>query len=245
MPILSVIIPCYNESRRLRPLLDLVDGNARLDWEWIFVDDGSSDGTADELEAFAERTAARICLLRHDRNRGKGAAVRTGMLAASGQCAAFVDADLAASPLDLAPLLEDPDLLEGRVMYVGTRCSDRCRRRFLRNLASRVYRFYVCLVTGLRVGDTQCAFKILATRRAKEIFGQMRCEGYAFDAELLVLATRCFGIALREIPIAWEEQPGSRLRPWHVLGMAHEVLAIRHNHAGRHYDKTPGRGGRP
>ncbi|MCK5804976.1 MAG: glycosyltransferase [Lentisphaeria bacterium] len=229
MSTLSVIIPCYNESRRLQPLLALIDGNAPLGWEWVFVDDGSSDGTGDKLKAFAERTAAGVSVLRHDRNRGKGAAVRTGMLAASGQCAAFVDADLAASPLDFAPLLEEPDLLEGRVMYIGTRRSDRCQRRLLRALAGRAYRLFACLITGLRVGDTQCAFKILATQQAKEIFGQMRSEGYAFDAELMMLATRRIGMEIREIPIDWEEQPGSRIRPWHVWHMAREVLAMRRN----------------
>lgn len=226
---LSVVIPCYNEAGRLEPLEALIEAQAALGWEWIFVDDGSADDTVARLEAFAIRSRAEVRVLRQEKNRGKGAAVRTGVLAARRPCVGYIDADLAASPLQFRAFLEDADILAGRCLLLGIRLlteSRRVKRSPLRHLLGRVYQTYLSNVTGLTVYDTQCGFKLLQTARAKEIFAELRCPGFAFDAELILLAKWKWGMEIREEPIAWEERHESRVRPWTAARMFVDILAI-------------------
>lgn len=226
---LSIVVPCYNEAFRLPPLLALIDGNAERGWEWLLVDDGSGDRSPSMLAEFAAHTRADVRLLAHPENLGKGAAVRTGALAARQPMLGFVDADLAASPLDFQPFLDDPDLRQGNSLLIGIRLLTeevRVRRHPLRHILGRLYQTYVAALTGLAVYDTQCGFKLLASNRARQLFGQMRCNGFAFDVELILLA-KAAGMRVREVPIAWEEKFHSRVRPWTAARMFCDVLAMR------------------
>ena len=226
---LSVVVPCYNEADRVGRMASLIDAHASLGWEWVFVDDGSSDSTVTRLHEFQGRTQADIQVLVHDRNRGKGAAVRTGVLAAQRICVGYVDADLAASPLDFGPYLNDVDIVEGEALLVGIRLlteKKQVKRTAFRHFLGRIYQTYLSNVTGLTVYDTQCGFKMLQTARGKQIFEEMACNGFAFDAELILLAEWKYGMEIREVPIAWEEQHHSRVRPWTAARMFSELVGI-------------------
>lgn len=226
---LSVIIPCYNEAFRLDPLRGVIEDHAELGWEWIFVDDGSTDETHDVLQDFAHDSRAAIQVLVHQTNLGKGAAVKTGMMAATRELAGFIDADLAASPLQFADYLQDRDIREGRTLLVGIRLLTEeklVRRHPVRHMLGRVYQTYVSNLTGLTVYDTQCGFKLLAAARGRDLFAGMRCAGFAFDTELILLA-KARGMAVREVPIAWQEQYHSRIRPWHAARMLVDILSMR------------------
>jgi len=226
---LSVVIPCFNEAFRLEPLFRLIDRQAACGWEWVLVDDGSTDRTGQALAEFARRSAARVHALSHERNLGKGAAVRTGVLATTGDLVGYVDADLAASPLDLGHYLADPDVQAGRVLLVGIRLltqEKRVQRHPLRHLIGRLYLTYVSCLTGLTVYDTQCGFKLLSGPRARELFAHVGCRGFAFDAELILRALAA-GMSVREVPVTWQERGRSRVRPWSAARMFVDILEIR------------------
>jgi glycosyltransferase involved in cell wall biosynthesis len=226
---LSIVVPCFNEAVRLQAMFDLIRKHAGLGWQWIFVDDGSSDDTAAQVESLRETCAADVALIRHERNRGKGAAVMTGFRAAGKDLVGYVDADLAACPLQFATHLDDDEIAAGRKLLVGIRLlteERKVRRTFFRHLIGRLYQTFVSAMTGLTVYDSQCGFKLLSAAKARAIADEMESEGFAFDAELILRAKLRHGMAVEEHPIAWEEKHHSRVRPWHVLHMIWEVHKI-------------------
>ena len=228
-PSLSVVIPCYNEVFRLQPLFHLIAAATPGEHEWLLVNDGSKDRTGQALAEFAAAQAGHVRALHHERNLGKGAAVRTGVLAARGELVGFVDADLAASPLDFAAYLDDADLRQGRTLLIGIRLltqAKRVRRDPLRHALGRVYQTYVSQLTGLTVYDTQCGFKLVAADRARQLFEPLRCAGFAFDTELILRALAA-GMTVREVTVAWEERGRSRVRPWSAARMFWDVLKLR------------------
>jgi dolichyl-phosphate beta-glucosyltransferase len=192
-PRISMVVPCYNAALHLEAslgrLFEFLEGARGEigDYELIVVDDGSTDTTA-ELVASRFPQAR---LIRHATNRGKGAAVRTGMLAASGRFLFFTDADV---PYDLAPLTLMLDYLDRKEFHIciGTRprvsASVHDPRGRLRRIASWVYTEFVSriVVTGIR--DTQCGFKGFRREAATFLFGQSRVDNFAFDVEILYLA---------------------------------------------------------
>ena len=227
---LSVVIPCYNEAGRLGRLLDLIRSRADLGWQWVFVDDGSRDGTAAVVQGLAADPALDVVLVRHERNQGKGAAVRSGFLRAERPLVGYVDADLAASPLEFLPFLDGEALRAGRELLLGIRLlteEKRVDRTVFRHFIGRIYQTYVSNLTGLTVYDTQCGFKLLATVQAQAIAAEMQCAGFAFDVELILLARDRHGMRIREEPVHWQERGDSRVWPHHALAMFWEILRIR------------------
>jgi len=227
---LSVVIPCYNEAGRLGRLLDLIRSHSDLGWQWIFVDDGSRDGTAAVVQELATDPVLDVVLVRHERNQGKGAAVRSGFLRAERPMVGYLDADLAASPLEFLPFLDGEALRAGRELLLGMRLlteEKRVDRTVFRHFIGRIYQTYVSNLTGLTVYDTQCGFKLLATPQAQAIAAEMQCSGFAFDVELILLARDLHGMRIREEPIHWQERGDSRVKPHHALAMFWEILRIR------------------
>lgn len=207
-PDLSVVIPAFNEAQRLPAFLDHVRQWAAADGraiEIIVVDDGSSDNPAQ----LAEQGGARV--IRLERNSGKGAAVRKGMLQARGRLRLFADADGATRMTELAAL--ERAVAGGAEIAIGSRegrgtvVKASRLRRFLGRWFNRAVR--LGSVRGIR--DTQCGFKLFATDRAVALFGDTRENGFAFDVELLYLAQRR-GITIAEVPVNWTEIPGSKVR---------------------------------
>ena len=229
---LSVIIPAYNEAQRILPTLARVHAYLSaqpLRYEIIVVDDGSRDDTA------AVALAARIPhlqLLVQTPNRGKGAAVRMGMLAARGQIRVMMDADCSMPPEQLPKLLA-PILACKAEIAIGSRYAPGAKtdvkqpwyRVWWSRLANRVIQR--SLVPGVR--DTQCGFKAFTAEAARDLFSRGRIDGWAFDLEILALARRAhFSIA--EVGVEWTDDRRSRVNPlkdmWKVI---REALTIRRN----------------
>lgn len=222
---LTVIIPCYNEAERLGGIFDLIRSNLDRNWEWLFINDGSGDGTDRIIQAFTELDPPKIRLFSLSKNSGKGRAVCEGILRAKASLLGYVDADLSASPLLFSKFLNDPDLIAGREMIIGIRRKGmdcRIERYLYRHILGRFFKIYTSFLMGLRVYDTQCGFKLLAADPARKIASAMVIDGFSFDVELLLRAQH-LGMYLKEVPIPWEEKKGNKIRPHHLVEMARDV----------------------
>ena len=213
---LSLVIPAFNEAARLEAYLAEV--RVHLDavyfgrYEVLVVNDGSSDGTAGLVRAAADRWP-KLRLLEHAVNQGKGAAVRTGVLATTGRVVLFADADGA------TPITEEQKLSaalgRGAAIAVGSRllpgASVLRERNRLRSVGGRVFAWAARRAVRVAVRDTQCGFKMLVGSVARYLFARTRETGYLFDLELLALAAKC-GCAVAEVPVNWTERAGSKVR---------------------------------
>lgn len=214
---LSLVIPAYNEAKRLPPYLESVRGH--LDrcypgaYEVIVVNDGSRDRLADVLKSWAAQWGELI-VIEHPGNCGKGAAVRTGVLAARGDRVLFTDAD-GATPINQEAKLAEA-VLAGADVAVGSRliaASGVTRRRTpLRGLEGRLFARIAQCWLHLPVRDTQCGFKLFRRDAARRLFSLGRETGFLFDLELLGLA-RLLGLRVVEVPIDWADVPGGHLHP--------------------------------
>jgi dolichyl-phosphate beta-glucosyltransferase len=226
----SVVIPAYNEAQRLPPYLERVvayfEGRDEP-YEIVVVDDGSTDGTADVVEA---RRLGAVRVLRLRPNMGKGAAVRTGMLAARGAYRLFADAD-GATPIEELKRLE-PVLVAGADVVIGSRvlvdASVAVTTRPHRVAAGRVFNWLVARA-GLRgVADSQCGFKAFTASAAGRLFDALSTHGFGFDVELLLLA-RAMGFQVVEVAVNWTDQAGSKVGVLrHGPGMLWQILTARH-----------------
>lgn len=240
---LSIVIPAHNEESRLGGTLQELTGFLRLhpwDWEVRVVDDGSTDRTA-AVVAESGRSEPRVVLQREP-HRGKGGAVKAGMLAAGGAYRFLCDADLSMPaselPRFLPPRLEDFDLA------IGTREGHGARRvgePLRRHVLGRVFNHVVQRLVLGGTNDTQCGFKMFTARAAAAIFPLVTIDGWAFDIEVLTIARRRrFRVA--EVPIEWHyrrESQVSMLRDgWRML---RDVAAIRARVAAGSYDDPGGR----
>jgi dolichyl-phosphate beta-glucosyltransferase len=214
-PQLSVVIPAYNEEARiggtLAAMVAWLDGRGE-DYEILVADDGSSDGTADLVDRFAA-SAPRVRVLRLGRNRGKGAAVRDGILAARGREILFSDADLATPIEELLPLRAA--LAAGADIAIASRAlpdSDiRTRQHPLRELMGRTFNVVVRALTVGNLKDTQCGFKLFRANVAHDLFGSATVDGFAFDVEILLLARGVYKV--REVPVTWRHVEQSKVSP--------------------------------
>jgi dolichyl-phosphate beta-glucosyltransferase len=240
-PELSIVIPAYNEERRLPETLRRVRAYLearRADAEVIVVDDGSGDATAALVEARRGEFPG-LRLVSNGVNRGKGYSVRHGMLEARGRIVLFTDADLS------APIEEADKLLAAmrdHEVAIGSRGVDRSlievHQSPLRELAGMVFNFLVRAITGLRFVDTQCGFKAFLREPSRIIFEQQRIERFGFDPEILFLAER-HGLRAVEIPVRWAHDPQTRVHMVRdSLRMFGEVLSIRWNWLLGRYPKT-------
>ncbi|HEX5415690.1 MAG TPA: dolichyl-phosphate beta-glucosyltransferase [Chloroflexota bacterium] len=251
-PFLSIVVPAYNEERRLPASLQAIHqylaGRAYRS-ELIVVDDGSEDGTA----AVAEASQAEIPNLRVIRNphRGKAYALKSGVLASRGQLVFLCDADLSMPIGEIEKFL--PYLSQGFGVAIGSREAPGAHRYGEpphRHLMGRVFNYLVRLVVMSEFQDTQCGFKCLSREAAFEIFPrlQVRTENVevkgpmvtGFDVELLYLA-RKLGYRVAEVGIQWHYAPGSKVNPVQdTLRMISDVLKVRINDRRGYYD-LPGR----
>ena len=229
--IYSIIIPAYNESRRLGPTLEQITSFiAQERWlaEIIVVNDGSTDTTAELVREFSQRHST-VRLVNNPGNRGKGFAVRNGMLNAHGDILLFTDADLS------APISEAPKLLAamqaGADVAIGSRWLDPSlqthRQSLTRRFLGRGYNLLMRMILGLNFKDTQCGFKAFTKNAAKAIFPAQRIEGWGFDPELIFLAGRA-GLKVTEVAVRWGHDRGTRIHPFSDgLQMFLEMVAIR------------------
>ena len=219
----SIVIPAFNEGARLPAAVAEVSRwlAAQGGGEVIVVDDGSTDDTRARLAAIDDPQLTAIFATS---NRGKGAAVARGMLAASGEFVAFLDADLA-YPLDQLTLLFDR-LRDGADVAVGAR-DMLSGYRPLRRAATSVFNVMVAASLGMRVRDTQCGFKAFRRDAARALFSSITVERFGFDVELLYLAER-WGMRVDRVPVHMRASTTSSVRIVHdSLNMAADLLRIR------------------
>lgn len=213
---LSVVIPAFDEERRLGPTLARVCGYLRKHHprhEVLVVDDGSRDGTA-QLVRQASKKDRRLRLLLQGSNQGKGAAVARGVREAQGTAVLFSDADLSTPIEELASLWRH--LKEGADIAIGSRALDRARvgkhQPLYREAAGRAFNAMVRLLTVQGIHDTQCGFKLFDAAAAKRIFALQQVPRFGFDVEALYLA-RKLGLKIDEVPVRWENSPETKVRP--------------------------------
>jgi dolichyl-phosphate beta-glucosyltransferase len=236
-PTVSIVIPAYNEERRLPRLLDVLEHEAARDLaaaglelvEAVLVDDGSVDGTRQLMRDGAETNPLVRAVLRPGLHRGKGAAVASGVTAARGELVLVTDVDLS-TPLHEAGLLLEA-VAAGADLAIGSRGLEgaRVHRSARRGLMARGYNLLVRALTRLPYRDTQCGFKLFTAESARALMERQISERYAFDLELLLRA-RAMGLRVAEVPISWQEQADSRVSAWStgaVLGWDTLVLAWR------------------
>jgi dolichyl-phosphate beta-glucosyltransferase len=226
---MSTIIPAYNEERGLPGTLRTLSAYlAGRDWDWEVrvVDDGSADNTRRIVEEFS-RSEPRV-ILQAEPHRGKGGAVRAGMLASRAAYRFMCDADLSMPVHEIdrfmPPALGDTDVAIGSREGIGAR---RVGEPLVRHLAGRAFNSLVRLSTVRDIQDTQCGFKMFTAAAADAIFPRVTIEGWAFDIEVLYLA-RLHNLRVREIPIEWHFRADSRLRMGRdAIAMLREVMRVR------------------
>jgi len=230
-PTLSVVIPAFNEARRLgetlRRIREYALGTGRA-WEIVVVDDGSTDATGAVVQQFAGARVA-MHLLANPRNRGKGYSVRRGMLVATGDAVLMCDADLSAPIEEVEKLW--PWLEQGYDVVIGSRdmpdsVLDPPQPR-LRRLLAAVFRTVrrSLMLPGLR--DTQCGFKLFRQSAAEDVFARQTVDGWLFDCEVLGLADR-LGYRIKEVGITWRHRPESRVRLWReAIAAVPRLVAMR------------------
>ncbi|MDX6363495.1 MAG: hypothetical protein QOC85_2505 [Streptomyces sp.] len=230
---LTVVVPAYNEERRLGPTLDAIVAHLSEDtgrfgqWELIVVDDGSTDGTREVVRAAAARDR-RVQLVTSPRNRGKGHALRLGVAASYGRRVLVTDADLAAPIEELERL--DKALADGQAAAIGSRATpgatiERHQHR-LRELLGRAGNFLIRRVAVPGIRDTQCGFKLFDGDRAREAFAASRLNGWGIDVEVLQHFRRS-GWPVAEVPVRWSHQPGSKVRPFDYGRVLTELTVLK------------------
>lgn len=241
-PDLSIIVPAYNEELRLEATVRAYLGHLRRQErsvELIVVDDGSTDGTS----GLTERLTAdfpELRLIRLAENRGKGYAIRSGVVNARGSAILFADAD-GATPITELDRLEAA-LAAGADVAIGSRAlhddAVRVRTRPYRRMIGRAFHLLVETLAVRGIQDTQCGFKLFRAPVGHDLFSRMRMNGFSFDVEVLMLAQRR-RYAIAEVPVNWTHQPGSKVNlALDSLRMALDLVVIRVRGLRGEYD-TP------
>ncbi len=233
LPELSVVIPAFNEAQRIAASLEKISRYLRdrgRAYEILVVDDGSTDDTVAVVAGLADLG---VQLLRLPQNRGKGAAVRRGVLNSRGRQVLMTDADLSTPIEELAKL--EP-LLDQVSIALGSRAVDgadiRKHQPIYRELMGKTFNKLIRLAGVWNVKDTQCGFKLLEGDVARELFEKMVSPGFAFDVELVWLARR-LGYRVAEVGIVWVNSPDSRVRALvDPPRMIAEIIRFRWRHRG-------------
>ncbi len=230
----SVIIPMYNESPIISDSIEVFSSFMSEnfdDYELIFSDDGSTDGCGDIVKKYSE-TDERIILSRYEKNRGKGCAVRTGVLKSSGDIVIYTDCDLAFG-VDVVKRVYDRFMSDPSIdVIAGSRnlSADGYEGyTLLRKIASKIYIKFICLIAGFKLTDSQCGIKGFKGDKAREIFAQCTTDGFAFDFEVLLSAHKS-DCKCEEVPVKIINHRQSTV---HVFSdsfkMLHDLMKIKKN----------------
>ena len=240
---LSVIIPAFNEEARLPATLveacAWLDTHLPGDYELLVVDDGSSDGTAGAVRALMTEYPA-LRLLQQPENRGKGAAVRRGMLEAGGDVRLFMDADHSTHVNEVEKVFDAMD--KGAEVVIASRQhpeSDiEVHQSWLREHMGKGFNMIMRSIVGLSMDDTQCGFKAFTAEAAERIFNETTLDGFSFDVEVLYLAG-IHDYAIAEIPVRWVNEPNSKVRMLaDPARMFADVIRVRAMHRHVRKDKA-------
>lgn len=231
---LSIIIPAYNEEARIQTTLEnIVDflSCQAFNSEIVIVDDASVDNTFEIIkEVKYPQHKITLTVLQHVYNKGKGAAVKTGVAAAAGDYILLMDADNSTEIKEIKKFL--PHIRSHKII-IGSRYvnkdSIRIKQPLLRRIISRSGNLFIKLLFKLNFSDTQCGFKLLEANAAKQIFGLVKITRWAFDIEMLIIA-RELSIPIAEIAVIWNDSAGSKLRAGRAaVNTLKEVILIKKN----------------
>ena len=234
--IASLVIPAYNERNRIEACLRAVADWVRSrpgGWEWevVLVDDGSTDGTKGIAHRLADELGLPLQIRRHERNMGKGSALREGVLASTGDPVLISDVDLSTPLTEWVKLAER---LPTHPVAIGSRALEgelvRRKQPLYRRLVGKAGNLLVRMLAVPGIHDTQCGFKLFRGDVARELFGEARVDGFAYDMEILFLARRR-GLAIAEVPVLWFNSPESKVSLFHdALPTLWDLLRLRWIH---------------
>lgn len=229
-PYISLVIPAYNEESRLGNTLKLVISflnNTHYPYEIIVADDGSKDKTIEVAESYEN-----VRVIAAERNMGKGAAVRRGMLAADGEIRIFSDADLSTPIYELDKLVRE--INNGADVCIGSRAVDndmiKKHQPLYRELMGKTFNRIVQYFVIRGISDTQCGFKGFSEKAAIEVFNKAKIDGFSFDVEILYL-TQKLGFSIKEVAVEWFNDERSTVSPiTDSIRMFNDILKIRKLH---------------
>jgi len=232
---ISIVIPAYNEADRI---INTINAFAIYleknypDSEIIIIDDGSSDRTCAVVETFSSNKIP-IRLLKNKINRGKGYAVKEGMLSANGENIFFSDADGSVPIEELPRFLKE--ISEGADVVIASRANDETRilkhQAFFRQTMGKTFNLFVRLLAFSGIPDTQCGFKCFRKEVAIELFSRSKIDGFAFDVEILQMALRMH-YRIRQLGVTWINSKKSTVNPiYDSLKMLADLITIRFLHA--------------
>jgi len=219
----------YNETARLANLYKISDFLKKFPYktELIFVNDGSRDNTLPELKKMAKKLSFKI--ISYKQNKGKGYAVKTGMLGARGKYRLFTDIDLSVPIEELDNLIK---MVEKFPVVIGSRRIKDSKilrhQPWLRESMGRLFTFLSQKILGLNVSDFTCGFKCFEKRAAKDIFTKVRIERWSFDSEIIFIA-RKLGYEIAELPVRWMHDSRTKVKfPIDVIRSLTELILIRY-----------------
>ena len=237
-PFLSIIIPAYNEEKRLPATLNEVGaflGKQPYSSEVWIINNNSTDQTGDIIQKYCSDFHFMKGLF--EKQQGKGAAVRTGMLEARGEYLFMCDADLS-MPIDQVNKFLPPQLEEVEIAIASREAQEAVRYNepLTRHLGGRLMNWMIQIIALPGLNDTQCGFKCFSAAIAKDLFHHQTLTGWAFDIELLFIA-RKRGYSVREVPIPWTFHPGSKVNAIQdAIKILQDIRVIRQNHKQGLYD---------
>lgn len=224
---LSIVIPCFNEQKRIPKTISKISSYLKskdFNYEIIVIDDGSSDGTLSSISDFAD-----VIILKNEKNMGKGYSIRRGVLEAKGEYILFSDADLSTPIEELEKLLQE---IEKNDIVIGSRAYQESQilihQPWWREKMGKVFNLLVqrFLIKGF--SDTQCGFKLFKND-CKKIFSLSRINGFAFDVEIIFIAKK-LGLKIKDIPITWVNSKESKVNPIIApIEMVIELIKIKIN----------------
>jgi len=238
---LSVVIPAYNEEKRLPKTLFEIDKYLKTqdyDYEIIVVNDGSKDKTAEVVRKL-KPAIANLRLIDNKENHGKGYVVRQGLLKSKGEIRLFTDADNSTSIDQVEKFF--PYFKQGFDIVIGSRDVKGAvianPQPFFRRFVGNVFNLAVQIIVGLwGMWDTQCGFKALSAKAAEDILPRCRIDRWAFDPEILKIGKK-LGYKIKEVPIVWVNDPDSKVKFKGMVRMGIDLFKIRWNLITRKYDK--------
>lgn len=230
-PFLSVIIPIFNEQKRIENLSQIISylEKQRFSWELIIVDDGSTDSTKRKLKILKNKLKFKT--IYYSPNRGKGFAIKSGMNFAKGKFRLFLDIDLS-TPIDefnnFYPFLKKFDIIIGSRKMRSSHVL--VRQPFLREMLGKMFTKLSQNILQMNISDFTCGFKCFSKKAADEIFPRQTTNRWGFDPEILYIG-KIYKNSIKEVPVSWKDDPRTKVKfPQAILSSLKELLKIRINY---------------